>query len=159
MSLKGDRYILESDNTFFFNQVATRGGVATISTGGSGSALDQSQALLQYATNPSGLQPIGILLEDMVNYDLTRQHANYHRDEVQLGGKVAVIKKGWVVTNSLVASASPVAGDIAIVGESGLLDKISYASYLTGNQVNKPKVGRYLSAKEDDGYAKVAVEL
>ena len=83
MALKGDRYELETTIDFFMNEVAERGGVATLSTAGSGAALDQSAALVSYATNQSGIAPIGILLNDMVNIDQTRQHINFHKNEVQ----------------------------------------------------------------------------
>ena len=88
MALKGDRYELETAVEFFMNEdsgAAERGGIVTLSTVGSGSALDQSKALVTYASAQSGVVPIGILLNDVVNIDQTRQHirpANsrtYHR--------------------------------------------------------------------------------
>ncbi len=52
------------------NEVATRGGIASLSTGGSGAAMDQGAALVTYAATASGKVPMGILLNDMVDLDL-----------------------------------------------------------------------------------------
>ena len=86
MALKTDRSTLQTDISFFLNEAATRGGIACLSTGGSGAAMDQGAALDTYPANPSGKIPVGLLLNDMVNIDLTRQHLNQHKDEVQKGG-------------------------------------------------------------------------
>ena len=37
MALKTDRSVLDIDISFFMNEAATRGGIASVSTGGSGS--------------------------------------------------------------------------------------------------------------------------
>jgi len=73
MALKSDRNEVQTDISFFMNEAATRGGVVSISAGGSGAAMDQGAALVTY-TAASGKAPIGILLNDMVDLDLTRQH-------------------------------------------------------------------------------------
>ena len=75
MALKSDRNELQTDISFFMNETATRGGVVSLSTGGSGAAMDQGAALVNYAPQgpgASGKVPMGILLNDMVNLDLTR---------------------------------------------------------------------------------------
>ena len=101
MALKTDRSTLQTDISFFMNEAATRGGVACLSTGGSGAAMDQGEALVTYAALPSGKVPVGLLLNDMVDVDLLRQHVNQHKDEVQKGNKVTLLQKGYVVTNNL----------------------------------------------------------
>ena len=53
MALKADRISLDSMIDFFMNEVAERGGIATISTVGSGAAMDQSVQLATYAANPN----------------------------------------------------------------------------------------------------------
>jgi hypothetical protein len=112
MALKADRHELQTDISFFMNEVATRGGVASLDAstlgnlngvGSSGAAMDQSQALVKYvatrsaASAGSGIVPVGILLNDMVNLDLTRQHINWHKDEVQKGGKVTLLKRAGLL--------------------------------------------------------------
>src|SRR3954466_5668971 len=104
MALKGARYEFYTDIQWFMNEVATRGGIASISTAGSGASLDQAANLLTYTASTSGAIPYGLLLNDMVNLDLTRQHINWHKDEVQKGGKVAIGRKGWWTTNLIVGT-------------------------------------------------------
>jgi hypothetical protein len=170
MALKADRHELQTDISFFMNEVATRGGIAILSTGGSGAAMDQSNALVTYAKVPtttaamaiSGIVPVGLLLNDMVNLDLTRQHINWHKDEVQKGGKVTLLRKGWVVTDKIYPGNTPAAGGLAYVSHSGLIATSNHAvvaqdadDVLGVGRV----VGRFLSKKDEDGYVKVEINL
>lgn len=147
MALKSDRYELQTDISFFYNDgVATRGGVVCHDvTAGTGAAMDQGVNLVKYST--SGV-PVGVLLNDVVNKDLTRTHLNQYKDEVQKGGKVTVLRKGYVLTNNL--DGNPVAGSGAFASTSAA-GNIS----MTGDY----QVGRFLSSKDADGYAKVEVNL
>lgn len=158
MALKSDRSTLDVDISFFMNEAATRGGVVSISTGGSGAAMDQGEALVTYAALPSGKVPVGLLLNDMVNIDLTRQHLNQHKDEVQKGGKVSLLRKGYVVTNSL-EGTSPSAGDAAFVAHSGLLATSDLSDDDSDADGSTRVVGRFLSGVDQDGYAKVYIDL
>jgi len=148
MALKSDRYELQTDISFFYNDgTATRGcAVVHDSTAGSGAAMDQGVNLVKKATSGN---PVGILLNDVVNKDLTRTHLNQYKDEVQKGGKVTVLRKGYVVTNAI--DGSPVAGSGAYVSGS-----------VAGNitmVVSGTKIGAFLSSKDEDGYCKVEVNL
>lgn len=155
MSLKGDRYEFKTDISYFMNDVATRGGVASLVSVGSGAAMDQAAALVTYAANSSGVRPVGVLMNDVVNYDLTRQHINYHRDETQVGGKVRLLQKGYVVTNNIIGT--PAVNDNAVLTSSGNIMPATYGS--TANLSLRPYVGWFGSAKDEDGYAKFNVEL
>ena len=157
MALKSDRSVLDTDISFFMNEAATRGGVASVSTGGSGAAMDQGEALVTYAAVPSGKVPVGLLLNDMVNIDLTRQHLNQHKDEVQKGGKVTLLRKGYVVTDNI--QGSPSAGDPAYVAHSGNLAASDLSNDDTDTDGSTRLVGRFLSSKDQDGYAKVYIDL
>lgn len=158
MALKTDRSTLDTDISFFMNEAATRGGVACLSTGGSGAAMDQGAALVTYAALPSGKVPVGLLLNDMVDIDLTRQHLNQHKDEVQKGGKVTLLRKGYVVTNNL-EGASPTAGAPAYVAHSGNLATSDLSNDDTDADGSTRLVGRFLSGVDEDGYAKVYIDL
>ena len=154
MSLKPDYNFYGPTNTeFFLNEVATRGGMLVFSTVGSGAALDQSAALATYASVGSGNKPLGILLNDMVNYDLTRQHLNQHKYETQKGSKVEIMSRGWVVTNNLTAGITVAAGDVAYLGNSGNITNVNAGA------IASPPVGRFLSKPDEDGYAKVEINL
>jgi antitoxin (DNA-binding transcriptional repressor) of toxin-antitoxin stability system len=149
MSLKGDRHELDTDISFFMNEVATRGLVVSVSTAGSGAAMDNGVALATVKANPSGAYPLGILMNDMVNLDLTRQHLNQHKDEVQKGGKITILRKGFVVTDAI--SGTPSGGQDAYLAGTGLISATQAAGAL--------KIGQFLSSKDADGFAKVAVNL
>jgi len=152
MALKPDRIELLTDVSFFMNTVAERGGVvsAVTATTGVGVSMDDANAVVAYAAAVSGSKPLGVLLNDVVDYDLTRQHINWYRDETQKGGKVTLLRNGQVTTNMLVAGISPAAGDDAYVGVSGLIGT---------DDTNSVKIGQFLSGKDTDGYAKVSVNL
>jgi len=158
MALKTDRSVLDTDISFFMNEAATRGGVASVSTGGSGAAMDQGEALVTYAALPSGKVPVGLLLNDMVDIDLTRQHLNQHKDEVQKGGKVTLLRKGYFVTNNI-EGTSPSAGDPAYVAHSGNLSVEDLSSDDGDADGSTRLVGRFLSGVDQDGYAKVYIDL
>jgi len=149
MALKGDRHELDTEVTYFMNETASRGSVVSISTQGSGSAMDSSSAVATVAAEASGAIPLGILLNNVVNIDQTRQHINWHQDEVQQGGKVTILTKGFVVTDQI--SGTPTAGQTAYVADSGKI-----AGTQDGTAV---AIGRFLSTKDSDGYAKVSINL
>ena len=158
MALKTDRSTLQTDISFFMNEAATRGGVVTLSTGGSGASMDNGSALVTYVAAPSGKVPFGLLVNDMVNIDLTRQHLNQHKDEVQKGGKVTLLTKGWVVTSNL-EGTSPAAGNAAFLAHSGNLSTTDLSADDTDADGSTRVVGRFVSDVDEDGYAKVFIDL
>ena len=102
----------------FVSRSRREAAVVVHGTAGSGAAMDQGVNLVEYkAAVVEGSVPVGILLNDVVNKDLTRTHLNQHKDEVQKGGKVTVLRKGYVVTNNI--QGTPSAGDIAYVHNNG----------------------------------------
>ena len=158
MALKADRYEESTDISFFYNAgTATRGGVVCLADLGlaSGAALDQGENLVSYQTASATTIPVGILLNDVVNKDLTRTHINFHKDEVQKGGKVTVMTRGWVVTNNI--TGTPTAGALAYAdsASAGNIAVSPVAPATSGNGV----IGRWMSRKDADGYAKLYVNL
>lgn len=151
MALKSDRIELLTDISFFMTTVAERGGVVSATaTSGSGVSMDDANAVVAYAAAASGAKPVGVLMNDVVSYDLTRQHINWHKDEVPVGAKVAVLRQGQVTTNMLVSGITPTVGTPAYVGANGLIGTSS---------TNAVQIGSFLSAKDADGYAKVSVNI
>jgi hypothetical protein len=128
---------------------AERGGVVSHVTGGVGVAMDDADAVVAYEAVASGAKPAGILLNDVVNLDLTRQHINWHKDEMQVGGKVTVLRVGQVTTDKV--TGTPAAGDSAYVGPSGTVS--------TSTATGVAKIGTFLSGKDADGYAKLSVNI
>lgn len=137
------------DIHWFMNEVAERGIIVTHESSGSGAAMDSADATVQIPTGTGDGVPAGLLMNDVVNLDLTRQHLNQHKDEVQLGGKVAVLTHGWVESNMIKSGQTPTAGSDAYYAANGELT-------VTGGGY---KVGKFLSAKDEDGYAKVEINL
>jgi hypothetical protein len=151
MALKPDRIEAYTDISYFMNTTAERGGVAVHLTSGSGVAMDDANAVVIYPTGAlSGTKPAGLLLNDVVNYDLTRQHLNWYRDEVQVGGKVTLLRQGQVVTNVVASAVTPTAGADAYYDATGKLTTVSTDSV---------KVGRFLGGKDSDGYVKVDINI
>ena len=156
MALKSDRYELQTDISFFYNEgTATRGGVVVHDTAGSGAAMDQGVNLVKYKQATATDVPVGILLNDVVNKDLTRTHLNQHKDEVQKGGKVTVLRKGYVVTSNI--TGTPVAGSVAYADRTtaGNITTDAATAIASGNLA----IGRFLTTKDEDGYVKVEVNL
>lgn len=153
MALKADRYEESTDISFFYNQgTATRGGVVLLDAASAqGAAMDQGANKVKYDVATTGTVPVGILLNDVVEKDLTRTHLNQYKDEVQKGGKVTVMTRGWVVTSSI-DSVTIVPGQVAYASASN-------AGNLTNVSTSGQAVGRFMSAKDADDYVKVYVNL
>jgi len=157
MALRPERDEHLTDLSFFMNVTAERGGIVVLSTAGSGSAMDDSAAVVKLPTvanaDVESGKPIGLLLNDVVDLDLTRQHINYFKDEMQKGGKVLVLRRGTVTTDQV--SGTPVGGEAAYFWTGGVLVGLSDAATpVTGLQV-----GQFLSTKDADGYCKVAIDI
>ena len=150
MALKPDRIEAYTDISFFMNEVGDRGGVVVHSTSGSGVSMDDPNAVVEYAASPSGKSPAGLLLNDVVNLDLTRQHINWHKDEVQVGSKVTLLRQGQVTTNVVASGLNISAGNAAYFGAEGALTTVS---------TNSTQVGRFLSDYDADGYVKVDINI
>ena len=115
MALKADRSIVgnQTDISFFYNSTAEKGEVLVFSTAGSGAAMDDANAVITRpsATN-SGERFAGIILNDMVNKDLTQTHLNVYKDEMQQGGKATLAQAPAIlVTDMLKSGDSPSVGD------------------------------------------------
>ncbi len=154
MALKPDRIEAYTDVSFFMNEVATRGVIVVHDTtaSGLGASMDDPNNIVKLpdVTGGSGEDPAGLLLNDVVNLDLTRQHINWHKDEVQIGGKVCLLRQGQVTTNSILSGDLPVQGDQAYFTIEGELSVTA---------LNSTQVGRFLSAIDADGYAKVDINI
>lgn len=152
MALKPTRVTIPGGDSvaYFMNEVAERGCVVIWDTSSTGlGGLDDPNAVVKLPPN-SGGTPVGVLMNDVVNKDLTRTHLNAHKDEVQVNGKVTVLKKGTVQTNMIAAGVSPVAGNSAYYTTNGVF---------TTDVVAGALVGKFASAKDADGYVVVDVRL
>ncbi len=151
MALKSDRIESHTDISFFMDTTGERGGIVVHDTSGSGVSMDDGNAVVMYPTGVvSGTKPAGLLLNDVVDLDLTRQHINWYRDEVQVGGKVTLLRQGQVTTDVVATGVAPAAGTVAYYDAYGKL---------TTTSTNSTQVGRFLSSKDSDGYVKVEINI
>lgn len=156
MALKPHRKFnrADTDISFYMNEVQEQGKIVWFSTVGSGQALDQSLALVTATGSQSGKVPAGVLMNDMVDVDLSRYKLNEYKNEVQKGGKVTLLRKGEIVTNMLNGTLTITAtSNVAYMGPSGLFTNVMTTVAAT------PPVGRFLSAVDEDGYAKIDINL
>ena len=162
MALKPDRIETQTDVSFFMSTTAERGGIVSITgaVGGSGVSMDDGAAVVAYHSAASGTKPVGVLLNDVVNLDLTRQHINFMKDEVQVGGKVTLLQVGQVTTDQV--TGTPKAGEVAYIGANGVFSATIVdddAAEADNSVAANYSVGRFLSSKDADGYVKVAVNI
>lgn len=149
MSLKPDRNLTKWVFGYKGTAAADRGGVVSISTPSSGHGLD-GVGVAAYVANPSGAIPLGVLLDDVVDYG-DKLNRDPYRESVNVGGAVSIGSEGWVVTNMVYPGVTPTAGQAAYLGQSG---------YFTNVQATgAPKLGRFETSKDEDGYLKVSLNI
>ena len=158
MALKADRFEESTDISYFSSTTGVMGQVVCLDpaslAGASGAALDQGENTVSPQAAATTDVPVGILLNDVVDKDLTRTHLNQYKDEVQKGGKVTVLTRGWVVTSNI--TGTPKAGDLAYASETaGTVGLVAADAAASGNLA----IGRFMSRKDADGYAKVYINL
>jgi hypothetical protein len=154
MALKMDRQVDAVEISYFLNEVAERGNVVSVSTAGSGIALDSPSNVATVAAAASGSRPIGILLNDFVDIDTTRTQVNWMKDQSLIGNKCTILTKGWVVTNRI--TGTPTALQDAVLGPSGTISGVNIGTLSTAAA---PKIGRFRSGLSEEGFAKVYVDL
>ena len=153
MALKSDRRHFFTDIEWRFDAVAERGGIAVIKTAGVGGYPGQSSNVAQYAANPSGAKPLGILTQDVVSYDTNRQAPNYEKSgyEALVDDKVCIDRGGRYTTNMIATGVTVAGGDPAYLAASGRVSNVQ----ATG----APRIGTFVTGKDTDGYAKLQIEL
>lgn len=154
MALLGDRHILETDISYTLSDVAERGLIVMMDAAGSGVAIGDSAGTVQLATNPSGLIPAGLLLNDFVDIDQTIQHVNFDKDQMVIGNRATILRKGWVVSDQI--TGTPTLGATAYVTANGQMTPTKSA---TGGTAATPPVGQFLSLLDENGFAKVEIKL
>ncbi len=151
MALKPLRNIKRETIAFNCNEVAERGRVMIYDTSVSGlGGMDEANALCKMPTDSGGV-PVGVLMNDVVDVDLSRYRLNEHKDEVQKNSKVCLAKEGMLVTNVLVAGQNPVAGSGAYYNASGQFTMSTGGTH--------GLVGRFDSSKDTDGYVRIEINI
>lgn len=156
MAMKGPRVVLETDITLTCESVAERGRVLVHKTGsaGSGVALGSSAGKADLVSNASGYKVAGVLYNDVVSYDTTRYHGNFHKDETRTGERCNLLKKGRLTVDGI--TGTPAIGETAYLDSSGT---IINAAHATGGLVARPKLGTFASIKDENGFAAIDFNL
>jgi hypothetical protein len=149
MALKPDRIELADGSRikYFMVETAERGGIVNLDSPG-GAGMDNPNATVSLPLGASG-NPAGVLMNDVVNLNLTRQKLNAHADEKQVGDKVAVLVRGVVRTNVLKTGDTPNAGDPAYYDANG-----EFTTSAASDQV-----GVFQGPADAEGYVEVEVNV
>lgn len=154
MALKSDRNVIDTDISLVCNTVVAKGLFVCYGTAASGVG-NETPGVVSVASNPSGYKVAGLTLAGFVDIDQTRQHRNFMKDEQVIGEKAPLLRKGYVVTNSL-ASCTPLPGQPAYLTVNGTITNTISA---TGGEVATPRVGEFVTSKDEDGYVKININL
>lgn len=186
MALKPDRdFFAQDDITHFWvpgtiadTSVTTKGGVASLVTPTTGAGMDDtsgpslepvklgklatsgirpgtgSSNTVDYLASPSGAVARGMLLQDVINEDgigfnEPRRRPMDGQNVSFPGRKVTLVRRGWLVTDKI--TGSPVAGDTAYLAANGNVSPTQSAG--------APAVGKFETAKDTNGFAKVFMDL
>ena len=149
--LRGDMLYDKADSevSYFLNEVAERGIIViypdeeVLPPG-----LDTNLNTATVPTGTSGV-PIGILMEDVKDKDLTDCPLKASRRETNVGYKVEIIRRGWFLTNMVNSGDTPSPGDPAHFMAGGLFT----------TSTTSARVGTFESALGPDGYVRVRVNL
>ena len=134
----------------FMNTTGEAGYVVVFdtTTSGSGSAFDAPGSVVKLSAATSD-KPAGILLMDVVNKDLSQTHLNQNKREGQVGGKVAILRRGVVTLNCLSGGSAPAPGDACHFGPGGVVSTTATSA----------RIGTFVSSRDSEGYAKVDVTI
>lgn len=155
MALLADRQVDAVELGYYLNELAVKGQILSVKTYGSGVAMDSVKNVATVAANSSGNAPLGMLLNDFVAVDLTRFPINWHKDQSVSGDKASIMTKGWAVTDQV--TGSPAAGNYAVLTSSGQVMPVALGA--AWNEAANPKVGRFRSTVDANGFAKLYIDL
>jgi len=138
VSMGVSRDISSYDNGYFCTETLSRGTIVA------------HQPRCNTVGKPYGNKTdiVGILLSDVVNIDMTRNHINWNKDEVQMGGKVSI------ATNGKFTLTSPDKFDVG-----------DYVGYDNNGSIRNAKkshtsiIGTALSSSDIDNFVKVHIHV
>ena len=154
MALKPDGLVIEDDISLTCESVAEAGTIVCYKTSGSGGQMGPRAGRGDVYASASGQKPVGMLYHDVANVDETRYRRNVYKDEMLVGERCRLIKKGYLTTNRI--TGTPTAGDAAYLTANGFVTPTISA---TGGLVATPKVGQFKAAKDENGFAAVELDL
>ena len=120
------------------------------------------------AGNPSGIVPVGVLLQDIESMQYSKHPQYLQRDVADIGSKVSLMSVGECYTDFLDPFATPhiSAGKVAYLTNSGMVTTRDFAPGEVGTSVPGGTaggsgiiVGRFMSNVDSNGFAKLWVNI
>jgi hypothetical protein len=156
MALKGDRAVYVTDISHISEDDMEAGSLLVVKSSqpsgrGVGQGINDEAPVAVALTGapPSGTSVAGVLLDGVVDIDPVRQHRNFQKTEQLVGEPVCLLKDGWVWTDKI--TGTPAAGDTAYLATG--------STFGTSQTNAVPAVGKFITAKNADGFAKVSVKI
>lgn len=146
MALSPSRQIFQTNVDHSLNQVTERGVVCSINPG------TTPVGEVVVATGV-GVTPIGMLLDDVEDLNFDRHGEYRQRNVVDVGSVIGLSQECEVLTDQL--TGSPVAGNTAYLGPNGTVSP----TLTFDNVTPSPAVGKFLSAPNANGFAKVRIDI
>lgn len=146
MALAERRQIFQTNIDYSLNQVAERGVICSINAG------TTPNGEVTVATGV-GVTPIGILLDDVEDLNFDRHGEYRQRNVVDVGSVVGLCNKGELWTDQI--TGSPVAGNTAYLGVNGTVSP----TLTFDNTTASPVLGKFLSAPNANGFAKIRLDV
>ncbi len=143
MALKADRSVSYNQN-YFMDEVAERGSFVFAHP----RTLGSPNTVVTKSPGPNPrMSFVGVLLDDVVDIDLTRQHINWSQNEVQKGGKVSIATRGWLVMKIPFRDTYPLGHPVYVNPKTGRPSLIQWGI----------PIGRMMSKRDRDGFAKIEI--
>lgn len=133
--------------TYFFDGVGERGGIASVNK--EQPYINRGILVVSYNEDLS-CRPVGILCHDVVDIDLNKTPYIPGGSTVRSGSMVGVISDGIVVTNQIIGDPQP--GHLGLLYQSGQI--LVWAYPKLPKSMRKYLVGKFLTKKDQDGFAK-----
>ncbi len=146
MALSPSRQIFQSNVDYSLNQIAERGVICSINAG------TTPNGEVVVATGV-GVTPIGLLLDDVEDLNFDRHGEYRQRNVVDIGSVVGLAQECEILTDQL--TGTPVAGNTAYLGINGTVSP----TLTFDNTTVSPIVGKFLSAANANGFAKVRIDI
>jgi len=139
-AMKSDMYVRDTDISFFCDKTTERGKIVEAMPGANG---------LWNEVRPGRYEnrPVGLLLNDVVDIDLSRCHLNWSKFETQRGGKVQIMRCGEAIVRPV--NGKPIPGAPLFYEKDGTL---------TTKDVSI-QVGNCLSTRDEDDFVKVQIRI
>ena len=149
MALSPSRQEFQTNIDHSLNEVAERGKICCIVPGTT--AVGEVTA----AATPTGVgvMPIGLLLDDVEDLNFDRHGEYRQRNVVDVGSVVGLCQEGEFLTDQV--TGTPAAGNVAYLNVNGTVSP----TRLTDGVTPAPIVGKFLSAKNANGFAKVRIDI